>query len=128
VHSLDLKGIHFRSEIAVQNPTKTSIKVTKPIITLTTNGKHLASSNPQNKEFAIEPLATSMIDTLEITLPWTAIGTYALNIITKFSLLKAAFVKRDLKQFGSLLGIPLEMSYTLYSGKIFFQSPIQKIL
>lgn len=128
VHSVDLQGIHFRTEIAVHNPTKTKIKVTKPVITLTTNGKFLATSLPQNKEFVFEPLATSMIDTTEITLPWSSLGSYALNIFSKFSQIKAAYLKNDIKLLGSLIGVPLEMSYTLYSGNIFIKSQPQKIL
>lgn len=128
IHSVDLQGIHFRTEIAVQNPSKIKVRVTKPVITLTTNGKFLANSLPQNKEFTIEPLTTSMIDTIEIILSWTALGSYTINIITKFSQVKAAFVNKDLRKLGSLLGIPLEMSYTLYSGNILIKSQPQKLL
>lgn len=128
IHSIDLKGIHFRTEIAVHNPTKVKVTVTKPIITLTSNGKFLASSSPQNKSFTFQPLATSMIDTTEIILPWTALGSYTLNIISKFSQIKAAFTSKNLKQLGALIGIPIEMSYTLYSGNLFYQSPTQKLL
>ena len=129
IFSVDLlQGIHFKTEIQIQNPTKTRIKVSKPVITLTTNGKPLASSVPQNKEYSIEPLTTTTIDSIEVILPWSAMGKYVLNILTKYSLIKAAFVKKDLKEFGKLLGIPLEMSYTLYTGAIFYQSPIQKII
>jgi hypothetical protein len=39
VHKVSLSGMTFRTEVSINNPTRDSITVTKPVVTLTTNGK-----------------------------------------------------------------------------------------
>ena len=128
IHKVDLKGLTFRTEISIQNPTQTSVTITKPVVTLTTGGKYITSSNPEQKSFTIKPLTTTTIDTIELILPWTALGGYVTGIIAKAPKLIAAFKAKDLKSLASSLGIPLEMKYTLYANGIFFESEPQKIM
>ena len=48
VHAIDMRGLVVRTEINVANPTRSTMNITKPVITLTTNGKYIASSRPEN--------------------------------------------------------------------------------
>jgi hypothetical protein len=66
IHKIDLTGIAFRTEIKIQNPTKSSMTITKPIVTLSNNGKYITSNSPEQKNIVIEPLTTTDIDTIEI--------------------------------------------------------------
>ena len=75
IQKVSLAGISFRTEVAINNPTKDSIQITKPVVTLTTNGKLLSQSNSENKTITIEPLNVSKIDTIELVLGWTAISS-----------------------------------------------------
>ena len=36
IHKVTLQGISFRTEVAINNPTKDSVKITKPVVTLST--------------------------------------------------------------------------------------------
>lgn len=59
IHKVSLAGISFRTEVAINNPTKDSVKITKPVVTLSTNGKLLSQSNSENK--TITTMADSFI-------------------------------------------------------------------
>lgn len=91
IHKVSLSGISFRTEVAINNPTKDSVKITKPVVTLTTNGKLLSQSNSENKTITIEPLNVSQIDTIELVIGWTTIGTFVAGILKKIPQLVAAF-------------------------------------
>jgi len=57
IHKVDSTGIFIRTEIAVDNPTQQTIRINKPIVTLTSNGVYLANSIPEQKKIVIKPPA-----------------------------------------------------------------------
>jgi len=128
IHTVDLRGLVLRTEINIDNPTKSSVKITKPVITLTSKGKYVSSTHPEDKTITIEPLATSQIDTIEIVIPWTILVGYVVGIITKVPAIIAAFKSKDLKSLGEAIGIPLEMKYSLYANEIYYESEAEKII
>jgi hypothetical protein len=128
IHKVSLSGISFRTEVAINNPTKDSIKITKPVVTLTTNGKLLSQSNSENKTIIIEPLNVSQIDTIELVIGWTTIGTYVAGILKKIPQLVAAFKPGSNSDMKQILGIPVEMTFSTYANGIFYQSTPEKIL
>lgn len=128
IHTADIRGLVIRTEINVDNPTKSSIKITKPVITLTTKGKYITSTQPENKEITIKPLATSQIDTIELVVPWTILAGYIINILGKIPQIIAAFKSKDLTAFGEALAIPLEMKYSLYADGLSYESEPEKLL
>ena len=128
VHSVDLRGMAIRTEVNVANPTKTRINITKPVITLSTKGKYITSTMPENKEITIQPLTNTRIDTIEIIIPWTTLGGYIIGILGKIPQLVAAFQSRNIQEFGNVLAIPLEMKYSLYANSLFYESAPQKLM
>lgn len=128
VHKVDLSGIAFRTEIKIQNPTKNSMTITKPAVTLTTNGKYITSNSPEQKTVTIKPLATTNIDTIELNIGWATLAGYVTGIIGKAPSIIAAFKKKDLKSIAAALAIPLEMKYSLYANGLFYESEPQKIM
>jgi hypothetical protein len=128
IHKVSLAGISFRTEVAINNPTKDSIQITKPVVTLTTKGKLLSQSNSENKTITIEPLNVSKIDTIELVLGWTTIGTFVTGILKKIPQLIEAFKPGSTNDIGQILGIPIEMTFSTYANGIFYQSTPQKVL
>jgi len=128
IHKVDLSGIYFRTEIKIQNPTKNSMTITKPAVTLTTNGKYITSNSPEQKEIIIKPLTTTNIDTIELNIGWTTLGGYVTGIVSKVPSIIAAFKKKDLKGIAAALAIPIEMKYSLYANGLFYESEPQKIM
>jgi hypothetical protein len=76
------------------------VKITKPVVTLTTNGKLLSQSNSKNKTITIVPLNVSQIDKIELVIVWTTIGTFVTGILKKISQLVASFKLRNNKDIG----------------------------
>ena len=102
--------------------------ITKPVVTLSTNGKYISSNSPEQKSFEINALTTTVIDTIELSIGWSTLAGYVKGIISKVPQLAAAFQKKDLNAVGAALAIPLEMKYSLYANGLFFESDPQKIM
>ena len=128
IHTVDLKGIAFRTEIKIQNPTKSSIIITKPVVTLSTGGKPLTNNSPESKTYTIKPLATTNLGTIELALSWTTLAGYVSGILGKIPALIAAYKTKDMKAIGTALTIPMEMKYSLYANDIYYESTPQKIM
>jgi len=111
IHKVDLTGIAFRTEIKIQNPTKNSMTITKPVVTLSSNGKYITSNSPEKKSIVIQQLRTTDIDIIEIPITWSSLAGYLTGIIIKVPALIASFKNKDLKSVAATLAIPLEMKY-----------------
>lgn len=128
VHKVDLTGIVFRTEINIQNPTKDSMTITKPVVTLTTKGKYVSSNSPEQKTFTIQPLTTTTIDTIEIPIGWTTLSGYVSGILGKIPEFITAFKNKDKTALAKALAIPLEMKYSLYANGIYYESETEKLM
>ncbi|MFN8208097.1 MAG: hypothetical protein U0T82_11905 [Bacteroidales bacterium] len=128
IHKVDLSGIAFRTEIKIQNPTRNSMTITKPVVTLSTNGKYITSNSPEQKSFTIQPLTTTDIDTIEIPISWSTLAGYIKGIVGKAPELLAAFKKKDMQALTASLAIPMEMKYSLYADGLFYESTHQKLM
>lgn len=122
IHRVSLSGMTFRSEVKINNPTQVSISLTKPVITLTCEGKKLTQSRSEDKVLNIEPLFVTMMDTIELEVGWTVLGAYITGIIKKIPDLISAYKSGNIGSPANVLGIPLEMTFSTYSNGIFYQS------
>jgi len=125
---LDWNGLYFRTEVNIKNPTQKSITIIKPVVTVTTNGKYITSSNPEQKKIVITPLAVTKIDTIELLVPLSVLSGYISDIITKIPELISKTAGKKKISVASVLSIPIEMSYSLYANNIYFESIPQKVL
>lgn len=127
VYKVDASGITLRADVAVDNPTNTTITVTKPTITLSTEGKYLASSVPQNKIFTIQPLSQTSLETTEIFIPWITLSGYLSSIVSRIPTLVNTY--RATGKLGlEALAIPLEYKYATYVNDLFYESdPIRVV-
>ena len=89
-------------------------------------GKFIITSIAENKTIQIKPLSVSNIDTIEITLPWTALSNVVGGIITQIPALISAFKTKKLSNVLASMNLPLEMSFSTYVNGIFHQTPPQK--
>lgn len=127
IHKVDSTGIFIRTEIAVDNPTQQTIRINKPIVTLTSNGVYLANSIPEQKSFVIAPLSRTFLETTEIQVPWMSVSGIATGILSKVPELIARYQSEGKLEL-SMLSVPLEYFYTTYVDGIYHQSKPEKIL
>ena len=128
IHSINLGGLTFRTEVEVNNPSRDSIRITKPVVTLTSKNKFLTQSDAENKEILIQPLAVTKIDTIELELSWSTLAGLIKNIVTKIPGVITAWKSGNKKNLVAQLGVPMEMYFTTYVNGLFYQSPSEKLI
>jgi len=128
VHQVTLAGLFLRTEVAVNNTSQDSVKVTKPVVTLTSKGKFLTQSVAENKTIEILPLSVTQIDTIEIVMNWSILTSLVSNLLQRIPAVVASFKKGNSRNLLTQLGVPLEMYFTTYVNGLFYQSPPTKIL
>lgn len=128
IHSINLGGLTFRTEVEVNNPSRDSIRITKPVVTLTSKNKFLTQSDAENKEIVIQPLAVTKIDTIELELSWSILAGLIKNIVTKIPAVITAWKSGNKKNLVAQLGLPMEMYFTTYVNGLFYQSPSEKLI
>lgn len=128
IHSINLGGLTFRTEVEVNNPSRDSIRITKPVVTLTSKSKFLTQSDAENKEIVIQPLAVTKIDTIELELSWSILAGLIKNIVTKIPAVITAWKSGNKKNLVAQLGVPMEMYFTTYVNGLFYQSPSEKLI
>jgi hypothetical protein len=128
VHDVNLGGLYFRTEVEINNPLLNSVRMTKPVINLTSNGVLLAQSNAENKTIVIKPLGMTQIDTIELRIGWISLVGIVANIVSKIPAIIKAFKSGGQKEMALKLGIPLEMSFSSYVNGLFYQSGPTKII
>lgn len=128
IHSINLGGLTFRTEVEVNNPSRDSIRITKPVVTLTSKNKFLTQSDAENKEIVIQPLAVTKIDTIELELSWSILAGLIKNIVTKIPAVITAWKSGNKKNLVAQLGVPMEMYFTTYVNGLFYQSSSEKLI
>jgi len=128
IHSINLGGLTFITEVEVNNPSRDSIRITKPVVTLTSKNKFLTQSDAENKEIIIQPLAVTKIETIELELSWSTLAGLIKNIVTKIPAVITAWKSGNKKNLVAQLGVPMEMYFTTYVNGLFYQSPSEKLI
>jgi hypothetical protein len=128
VHSINLGGITFRTEVSINNPSKDTVTITKPVVSVKSNNNLLTQSNAENKEIIIKPLGVTQIDTIELQINWMILSGLISNIISKVPAVITAFKSGNKSNLVAQLGIPMEMSFTTYVNGLFYQSEPSKII
>jgi hypothetical protein len=128
VHSINLGGLTLRTEVAINNPSRFTVNITKPVVSVKSNNKLLSQSNAESKIIAIKPLGVTKIDTIELQVNWRALSGLVSNVVTKIPGLITAFKTGNKKNLATQLGVPIEMSFTSYVNGLFYQSEPTKII
>ena len=123
IAKITLTGITFATDIYVDNPTNVSVQVTKPVITITTGGKYVASSVPARDEFTIAPLNQTSLGVAQVEVPWSALTPYISNLVSRIP----ALVRDSNTSFQSL-NLPLEYRYSVYVNDIFYESTPERLV
>ena len=130
IHKVDLSGLVFQTEVAINNPTRDSVTITKPVVTLTSNGNMLSQSDSANLTYKIAPLSVTMIDTISLNLAWTSVAGMVAGIVRRIpEIVAAARAGGDVtKNVIRAIGVPMEMTFSTYANGLFFQSPAEKLI
>jgi hypothetical protein len=122
ISKISLAGLTVATDLYVDNPTNSTVRVSKPVVTFSSGGNYIASSVPSQDMFDIEPLSQSSLGTTEVEIPWTALTPYISGLLSRIPAI-AANTDTNLQS----LNIPLEYSYSLYVNDLFYQSAPEKV-
>ncbi|OYU82639.1 MAG: hypothetical protein CFE24_14955 [Flavobacterium sp. BFFFF2] len=128
LHQISLNGISFRTEVSINNTSKDSVTITKPVVFVSSGGKPIAQSNAENKLIVIQPLNQTKIDTIELQIGWPIMASLGSSLISKIPTLVSIFRSGNLNNIASQLGIPIEMSFTTYVNGLYYKSEVKKII
>jgi len=128
IHKINLSGVYLHTEVAINNPSRNSVTITKPVVSLLSENKLLSQSNAENKSISIRPLGVTQIDTIELHLSWTMIASMVANILPKIPAIISAYKSGNKSGILSQLNMPLSMSFSTYVDGLFFQSYPTKLI
>jgi hypothetical protein len=128
VHTVNLGGITFRTEVSINNPSKDTVTITKPVVSVKSGSNLLSQSNAENKQIVIKPLGVTQIDTVELQINWLTLSGLISNIISKVPAVITAFKSGNKSNLVAQLGIPMQMSFSTYVNGLFYQSEPTKII
>ncbi|WP_421752496.1 hypothetical protein [Croceimicrobium sp.] len=123
IAKITLAGVTLATDIYVDNPTNGSVQITKPVITISTAGKYVASSVPTRDQYTIAPLKQTSLGVAQVEIPWSALTPYISNLVSRIP----ALVRGGNTSIQSL-NLPLEYRYSVYVNDIFYESNPERLV
>jgi hypothetical protein len=123
ITKITFTGITLATDIYVDNPTNVSVQITKPVITISTGGKYVASSVPTRDQYTIAPLNQTSLGVAQVEVPWSALTPYISNLVSRIPVL----VSGGNTSIQSL-NLPLEYRYSVYVNDIFYESTPERLV
>lgn len=128
IHKVDLTGITIRTEVSISNPTRNTMSITQPVVTIYSNEKQVAQTTPQNIQTQIAPLSPTNLSTVELKLGWMSVASLASGIFSKLPEVIKAYRTSGAKGLAQELKFPLSASFSTYADGVLYVSPIEKII
>lgn len=123
IAKITFAGITLATDLFVDNPTHVSVQITKPVITISTGGKYMASSVPTREQYTIAPLSQTSLGTVQVEIPWSELTPYISNLVSRIP----ALVRGGNSSIQSL-NLPLEYRYSVYVNDIFYESNPERLV
>ena len=126
IHAITSGGIVFATGVKVNNPVRIKVSITKPTITLFSNGQELGHSPVESKTTKINGLSETDLGTLTITLEWIPLIRMFGSGIDLPKIL-AAWKTKSATTLASAFKLPVEMSVSTYIDNTLFikTSPVK---
>jgi LEA14-like dessication related protein len=114
---LNLSGLKFGSgalqfsvNIAIDNPTNTSITIKQPNIKAFYNGNEVGNTIPSGKRISIKANDRTPIDPINLQIPFSNLPSVVMSLFTRTGTDKLAF---DIEVSTEVNGIPISKRKTL---------------
>lgn len=128
IHKVDLTGITIRTEVSISNPTRNTMSITQPVVTIYSNEKQVAQTTPQNIQTQIAPLSPTNLSTVELKLGWMSVASLATGVITKIPSVIKAYKTNGTNGLLQELNFPLSANFSTYADGVLYVSPVEKII
>ncbi|MBS1616245.1 MAG: hypothetical protein JST06_09035 [Bacteroidetes bacterium] len=130
VHQLNLSGLTIAVGVAINNPTKSTVAISKPVVILTSNGQYIGESDAEGQVFNVAAQKVSSIGEILIKIPLTSAMTIFKGI--NLSGLFAAFGGQSLQTVAqtalSQIKVPIEAQISFYADSLFVKLPPVRVV
>ncbi len=130
VHQLNLSGLTIAIGVAVNNPTRSTVTISKPVVILTSNGQYVGESDAEGKSFTIGAQKVSSIGDILIKIPLASTMTLfkGINLTGLFAAFKGQSLVAAAQSAISQIKVPIEAQISLYADSLFVKLPATRVL
>ena len=130
VKSLNLSGLTIAIGVAINNPTKSTVTISKPVVVLTSTGKYVGESDAEGRVFKVAAQKVSSIGDIEIKIPLTSAMTLfkGINLTGLFAAFQGQSLQTAAQAAISQIKVPLESQVSFYADSLFVKLPATRVL
>jgi len=130
VHQLSLSGLTIAIGIAINNPTKSTVTISKPVVVLTTKGQYVGESDAEGKTSKITGQKVSPIGDILIKIPLTsAMALFkGINLTGLFAAFKGQSLLTAAQAAITQIKMPIEAQISFYADSLFVKLPATRVL
>ncbi len=130
VHSLSFSGLTMAVGVAINNPTKSSVKISKPTVILTSNSQYVGESDADAKVFNVAAQKVSSIGEIFINIPLTSAMTLfkGINLTGLFAAFKGTSLQAAAQSAMGQIKMPIEAQVSFYADSLFVKLPATRVL
>lgn len=130
VHQLNFSGLTMAVGVAINNPTNSTVKITKPVVILTSNSQYAGESDADGKAFTVAAQKVSSIGEIFIKIPITSAMTLfkGINLTALFAAFQGQSLQAAAQSAMSQIKMPIEAQISFYADSLFIKLPQTRIL
>lgn len=130
VHQLSLSGLTIAVGVAINNPTKSTVTISKPVVILTSNSKYIGESDAEGQVFKVAAQKVSSIGDILIKIPLTSAMTIfkGINLTGLFAAFQGQSLQTAAQAAISQIKVPVEAQISFYADSLFVKLPATRVL
>jgi hypothetical protein len=130
VHQLNMSGLTIAVGVAINNPTKSTVTISKPVVILTSNSQYIGESDAEGQVFKVAAQKVSSIGDILIKIPLTSAMTIfkGINLSGLFAAFGGQSLQAAAQSAMSQIKVPVEAQISFYADTLFVKLPPTKVL
>jgi hypothetical protein len=129
IHQFNLSGLTVVVGVAVNNPTRSAVTISKPVVVLTSKGQYVGESDAEGKTFKVAPQQVSSIGEIAVKIPLTSAMTLFkdINLTGLFAAFKGQALQAAAQSAMAQIRVPVEAQISFYADSLFVKLPATRI-
>lgn len=130
VHQLNLSGLSIAIGVAINNPTKSTVTISKPVVMLTSKGQYVGESDADGKAYKVAAQKVSSIGDILIKIPLTSAMTLfkGINLTGLFAAFQGQSLLTAAQAAITQIKMPIEAQISFYADSLFVKLPATRVL
>lgn len=130
VHQLNLSGLTIAVGVAINNPTRSTVAISKPVVVLTSKGQYIGESDAEGRVFNVAAQKVSTIGEILIKIPLTSAMTIfkGINLTGLFAAFNGQSLDKAAQTALSQIKVPIEAQISFYADSLFVKLPPARVI